>query len=106
MPPGEPGTRLQGRRGRPSPSPPWPPGPTLLLAGQWPSIWEAFTARAGVRDSSDALAATGQVPEEIRPALRGFVSSALRLLDDSPLSGQGHPDEELRTVARQLLATG
>ncbi|MFE9174453.1 hypothetical protein ACFYNZ_34305 [Streptomyces kebangsaanensis] len=50
-----------------------------------------------------ALAATGQIPEELRPALRSFFSP-LRLLNDSPLSGQGHPDEELRALARTLLA--
>ncbi|MFF4763322.1 hypothetical protein [Streptomyces sp. NPDC001292] len=53
-----------------------------------------------------ALAATGQVPEELRPTLRAFFFSPLRLLNDSPLSGQGHPDEELRTLARTLLAVG
>jgi hypothetical protein len=51
-----------------------------------------------------ALAATGQVPSELRPTLRSFFFSPLRLLDDSPFSGQGHPDEELRTLARELLA--
>ncbi|MEU6553900.1 hypothetical protein ABZ915_27035 [Streptomyces sp. NPDC046915] len=50
-----------------------------------------------------ALAATGQVPEELRPTLRGFAFSPLRLIADSPLSGQGHPDEELRALARTLL---
>ncbi|WP_329369805.1 hypothetical protein [Streptomyces sp. NBC_01483] len=52
-----------------------------------------------------ALAATGQVPEELRPTLRSFASSPLRLLNDSPLSGQGHPDEELRTLSRTLLTS-
>ncbi|MGR6968152.1 hypothetical protein ACU639_00770 [Streptomyces cynarae] len=51
-----------------------------------------------------ALAATGHVPEDLRPTLRAFFFSPLRLLNDSPLSGQGHPDEELRTLARTLLA--
>jgi hypothetical protein len=51
-----------------------------------------------------ALAATDQVPEELRPTLRSFFFSPLRLLNDSPLSGQGHLDEELRTLARTLLA--
>ncbi|GHB75839.1 hypothetical protein GCM10010377_77890 [Streptomyces viridiviolaceus] len=51
-----------------------------------------------------ALASTGQVPDELRPTLRSFFFSPLRLLNDSPLSGQGHPDEELRTLARTLLA--
>ncbi|WP_393082065.1 hypothetical protein [Streptomyces sp. LN704] len=53
-----------------------------------------------------ALAAIGQVPEELRPALRSFVSSPLRLLNDSPLSDQGHPDEELRVLSRTLLTAG
>ncbi|OIJ87668.1 hypothetical protein [Streptomyces colonosanans] len=51
-----------------------------------------------------ALAATGQVPEELRPTLRSFAFSPLRLINDSPLSGQSHQDEELRTLARTLLA--
>ncbi|MER5474049.1 hypothetical protein ABZX90_15140 [Streptomyces sp. NPDC002935] len=52
-----------------------------------------------------ALAAIGQVPEELRPTLDSFVSSPLRLLTDAPFSGQGHPDEELRTLSRTLLTT-
>ncbi|WP_405831306.1 hypothetical protein [Streptomyces sp. NBC_01176] len=52
-----------------------------------------------------ALAAIGRVPEELRPTLRSFVSSPLRLLSDSPLSREGHPDEELRALAGGLLAT-
>lgn len=50
-----------------------------------------------------ALAATRQVPEELHPTLRSFAFSPLRLLNDSPLSGQDHPDEELRTLARMLI---
>ncbi|MFL5994643.1 MAG: hypothetical protein ACJ736_10060 [Streptomyces sp.] len=50
-----------------------------------------------------ALAATGQVPEELRPTLRAFAFSPLRLIQDSPLSGHDHLDEELRTTARTLL---
>ncbi|GEC08323.1 hypothetical protein SSP24_59780 [Streptomyces spinoverrucosus] len=50
-----------------------------------------------------ALAATRPVPEELRPTLRSFAFSPLRLLSDSPFSGQGHEDEELRTLARTLL---
>lgn len=50
-----------------------------------------------------ALAAIGQIPEELRPTLRSFFFSPLRLLHDSPFPGQGHPDEELRTLARTLL---
>ncbi|MFJ1652924.1 hypothetical protein ACIOC2_16275 [Streptomyces sp. NPDC088337] len=53
-----------------------------------------------------ALAATGQVPEELRASLRAFFFSPLRLLSDAPRSGQGHPDEELRTLARTLLTVG
>ncbi|MYV45553.1 hypothetical protein [Streptomyces sp. SID2888] len=52
----------------------------------------------------EALAATGQVPEELRPTLRAFSFSPLRLLVDSPFSGPGHQDEELRSLARKLLA--
>ncbi|MFJ8488967.1 hypothetical protein ACIRBZ_11455 [Streptomyces sp. NPDC094038] len=52
-----------------------------------------------------ALAATGcRVPDELRPTLRGFAFSPLRLIHDSPLSGQDHPDDELRALARTLLA--
>ncbi|MGW5124589.1 hypothetical protein ACWEQ7_11145 [Streptomyces sp. NPDC004069] len=50
-----------------------------------------------------ALAATGQIPEELRSTLRAFFFSPLRLLSDAPSSGWGHPDEELRTLARTLL---
>lgn len=57
----------------------------------------------GVR-ALKALAATGQVPEELRPTLRSFAFSPLRLIHDSPLSGQDHLDEELRILARTLLA--
>ncbi|MGF1425761.1 hypothetical protein [Kitasatospora sp. LaBMicrA B282] len=53
-----------------------------------------------------ALAAIGRIPEELRPTLRAFAFSPLRLLTDSPHSGEGHPDEELRTLARRLLGTG
>jgi hypothetical protein len=51
-----------------------------------------------------ALAATGHVPQELRPTLRSFAFSPRRLLNDSPFSGPGHPDEELRALARTLLA--
>ncbi|GAA1959218.1 hypothetical protein [Kitasatospora viridis] len=50
-----------------------------------------------------ALASTGRVPAELRPALEHFASSPVRLIADSPVSGEGHPDEELRTLARRLL---
>ncbi|MFE1290476.1 hypothetical protein [Streptomyces sp. NPDC058751] len=53
-----------------------------------------------------ALATAGRSPKELRPALRSYVSSPKRLLPDSPFSGQGHQDEELRTVSRLLLALG
>lgn len=53
-----------------------------------------------------ALAAVGEVPEELRPTLRSFAFSPLRLLSDMPFSEHEHPDEELRTVARGLLALG
>ncbi|MFJ3794518.1 hypothetical protein [Kitasatospora sp. NPDC090091] len=53
-----------------------------------------------------ALAAIGHAPEELRPTLRAFSFSPLRVLVDSPYSGQDHPDEELRASARSLLAAG
>ncbi|MFG2478577.1 hypothetical protein [Streptomyces fagopyri] len=53
-----------------------------------------------------ALAAIGQVPEELRPTLRSFAFSPLRLLSDVPLSEDQHPDEELRALAWSLLALG
>ncbi|WP_168714550.1 hypothetical protein [Streptomyces sp. A0592] len=49
-----------------------------------------------------ALAAIGGVPDELRPTLRSFAFSPLRLLSAMPFS-QVHPDEELRTLARALL---
>ncbi|WP_152626413.1 hypothetical protein [Streptacidiphilus carbonis] len=51
-----------------------------------------------------ALAATGVVPEDLRPTLRGFAFSPRRLLTDTPVSGQGHADEELRALALSLLS--
>ncbi|SFD48895.1 hypothetical protein [Streptomyces aidingensis] len=53
-----------------------------------------------------ALAAIGRVPGELRPALRSFAGSPLRLLSAEPSAGQTRPDEELRTVARALLSLG
>ncbi|MFG2947145.1 hypothetical protein [Streptomyces adustus] len=52
-----------------------------------------------------ALAATGRVPAELRPTLRSFADSPRRLLGDTRLRGEVHPDAELRAVARTLLAT-
>lgn len=52
-----------------------------------------------------ALAATGQVPDELRPVLRGFAFSPRRLLADSPVSGQEHADEELRALALAMLSS-
>ncbi|MFJ9942727.1 hypothetical protein [Streptomyces erythrochromogenes] len=51
-----------------------------------------------------ALAAIGEVPDELRPTLRSFASSPLRLLSAMPFA-HVHPDEELRTLARTLLTT-
>ncbi|MGW1723514.1 hypothetical protein ACWCQK_11375 [Streptomyces sp. NPDC002306] len=52
-----------------------------------------------------ALAAIGEVPEELRPALRSCAFSPLRLLGEQVLSAPGrHPDEELRALAWRLLA--
>ncbi|MFD6225709.1 hypothetical protein ACFWFZ_02310 [Streptomyces sp. NPDC060232] len=50
-----------------------------------------------------ALAAIGRVPEELRPTLRSFAFSPLRLLPAIPFA-EVHPDEELRTLARSLLS--
>ncbi|MEU9235174.1 hypothetical protein [Streptomyces subrutilus] len=50
-----------------------------------------------------ALAAIGAVPDELRPTLRAFAFSPTRLLSDTPLNEDGHPDEELRTLAWRLL---
>ncbi|MFE2245149.1 hypothetical protein [Streptomyces sp. INR7] len=50
-----------------------------------------------------ALAEIGQVPEELRPTLRSFAFSPLRLLPAIPFA-EVHPDEELRTLARSLLS--
>lgn len=53
-----------------------------------------------------ALAATGQVPDELRPTLRAFAFSPLRLIHDAPHSGQDGFDDELRTLALSLLTAG
>ncbi|MFK0170546.1 hypothetical protein ACIQU5_17210 [Streptomyces sp. NPDC090306] len=53
-----------------------------------------------------ALAATGRVPEGLRPTLRAYAFSPRRLIHDGAVSGQGHPDDELRTLARTLLGVG
>ncbi|MFF3890579.1 hypothetical protein [Streptomyces sp. NPDC001914] len=53
-----------------------------------------------------ALATTGRCPDELRPSLTSYASSPKRLLTDTPFSGQGHPDEELRTTSRLLLTIG
>lgn len=50
-----------------------------------------------------ALAAIGRFPEELRPTLRSFAFSPLRLLPAIPFA-EVHPDEELRTLSRTLLA--
>ncbi|WP_416966666.1 hypothetical protein [Streptomyces sp. 4F14] len=57
-------------------------------------------------DALRALRETGRCPEHLRPALRELLSSPRRLLNDLPLSGEGHSDDELRAVARTLLAHG
>ncbi|WP_030848041.1 hypothetical protein [Streptomyces sp. NRRL F-4474] len=53
----------------------------------------------------EALAGIGRIPDELRPTLRSFASSPLRLLSATPFS-EVHPDEELRALARRLLTTG
>ncbi|MET8859276.1 hypothetical protein [Streptomyces sp. NPDC004579] len=53
-----------------------------------------------------ALVTTGCCPEELHPSLQSYASSPKRLLTDTPFSGQGHPDEELRTTSRLLLTIG
>ncbi|MEV7526308.1 hypothetical protein [Streptomyces sp. NPDC091371] len=53
-----------------------------------------------------ALAAIGEVPEDLRPTLRAFAFSPLRLLSDLPFNEDVHADEELRTLAWSLLTAG
>ncbi|MFD8736834.1 hypothetical protein ACFV06_18225 [Streptomyces sp. NPDC059618] len=53
-----------------------------------------------------ALAGMGRCPAELHPALRTYIASPTRLLTDSPLAGQDHPDTELRALARMLLMLG
>ncbi|MFI6053213.1 hypothetical protein ACIBCO_24410 [Streptomyces violascens] len=53
-----------------------------------------------------ALAATGRGLETLGPTLRSFAWSPLRRLSDGLFSEQAHPDEELRALARKLLAAG
>ncbi|MEU6760676.1 hypothetical protein [Streptomyces sp. NPDC046685] len=50
-----------------------------------------------------ALAAIGEVPEDLHPTLRAFAFSPNRLLSNTPFKEGTHPDEELRTVAWSLL---
>ncbi|MHC5903018.1 hypothetical protein ACVNF4_03755 [Streptomyces sp. S6] len=57
-------------------------------------------------DALRTLTALGHCPEDLRPTLRGISFSPLRLLTDHPHSGQGHADDELRTLARTLLTAG
>ncbi|MFE1016459.1 hypothetical protein ACFW4M_35095 [Streptomyces sp. NPDC058794] len=52
-----------------------------------------------------ALASIGRTPEELRPALRAFAFSPLRLLGATPFS-ECHEDEELRALAWRLLGAG
>lgn len=61
--------------------------------------------RVGLK-ALDTLATIGRLPDELRPTLETFASSPRRLLTDSPHSGDSHPDDELRTLARRLLAAG
>ncbi|MEW2131932.1 hypothetical protein [Streptomyces sp. NPDC005435] len=60
---------------------------------------------AGVR-ALRALTALGEVPEEIRPVLRGLAFSPVRLISDPLFEPPGRPDHELRTLAWNLLTTG
>ncbi|MFE0464306.1 hypothetical protein ACFW1A_34135 [Kitasatospora sp. NPDC058965] len=57
----------------------------------------------GVR-ALDALAEIGEVPAELDAALARFARSGQRLYPDSPFAGPDHLDEELRALARRLLA--
>ncbi|MFI0967279.1 hypothetical protein ACH4S8_38720 [Streptomyces sp. NPDC021080] len=52
------------------------------------------------------LATTGRSPKDLHPTLRSYASSPKRLMADSPVSGQNHADDELRTLSRLLLAMG
>ncbi|WP_052850539.1 hypothetical protein [Streptomyces avicenniae] len=53
------------------------------------------------------LAAIGQIPDELRAPLRIWASSPYRLLDDPLLPVEGpHPDDELLSLARDMLGAG
>ncbi|MFE3557824.1 hypothetical protein ACFXKW_23585 [Streptomyces sp. NPDC059193] len=68
-----------------------------------PVLAELVSASPVGLSALQALAAMGVLPEELRPTLRAFAFSPLRLLSDTPLNEDGHPDEELRTLAWRLL---
>ncbi|MFH8395340.1 hypothetical protein [Streptomyces sp. NPDC018036] len=53
-----------------------------------------------------ALVATGRSPKDLHPALHAYIASPERLITDTPVSGQDHADDELRTLSRVLLAMG
>ncbi|MHB9856964.1 hypothetical protein [Streptomyces sp. YIM S03343] len=53
-----------------------------------------------------ALAAIGHTPDDLRPTLRAFSFSPLRKLTEQLGRRDGHPDYELRALARELLAAG
>ncbi|MFF4537398.1 hypothetical protein [Streptomyces aureus] len=82
----------------------------LWITGSPDRAVPVLTALAGTTgvglNALKALAAAGCSPKDLHPALRSYASSPTRLMPDSPRSGQVHPDDELRTVSRLLLAMG
>ncbi|MFD9476261.1 hypothetical protein [Streptomyces nojiriensis] len=71
-----------------------------------PVLAELVSAAPVGLSALKALAATGELPEHLRPTLRAFAFSPLRLLSDTPFSEEAHPDEELRALAWRLLTDG
>ncbi|MGP3691271.1 hypothetical protein ACTVZO_42545 [Streptomyces sp. IBSNAI002] len=71
-----------------------------------PVLAELVSASPVGLSALKALAAIGMLPEELRPTLRAFAFSPLRLLSNTPLNEDTHPDEELRTLAWRLLSAG
>ncbi|MFI8500593.1 hypothetical protein ACIGFK_19145 [Streptomyces sp. NPDC085524] len=71
-----------------------------------PVLAELISAAPVGLSALKALAAIGEVPEHLRPTLRAFAFSPLRLLSDTPFSEETHADEELRALAWRLLTDG
>ncbi|MFJ8013778.1 hypothetical protein [Streptomyces sp. NPDC096339] len=71
-----------------------------------PVLAELVSASPVGLSALKALAAIGEIPEDLRPTLRAFAFSPHRLLGDTPFSEESHPDEELRALAWRLLTDG